>query len=128
MLIVYSSKIQTNEDNVEPVNDTVNDTVNDIVILTEEQVVELSKKAGMMEAEQIDEKINPTPEDLVRLEEALKNLEGKSKIEEPVETTETTKYFVDDEEIVVEDESTILTGLPDRTQEKIKRLSYTKNG
>jgi hypothetical protein len=128
MLIVYSSKIQTNEDNVEPVNDTVNDTVNDIVILTEEQVVELSKKAGMMEAEQIDEKINPTPEDLVRLEEALKNLEGKSKIEEPVETTETTKYFVDDEEIVVEDESTMLTGLPDRTQEKIKRLSYTKNG
>jgi hypothetical protein len=81
-----------------------------------------------MEAEQIDEKINPTPEDLVRLEEALKNLEGKSKIEEPVETTETTKYFVDDEEIVVEDESTMLTGLPDRTQEKIKRLSYTKNG
>ena len=120
MLIVYSSKIQTNEDNVEPVSDTV--------ILTEEQVVELSKKAGMMEAEQIDEKINPTPEDLVRLEEALKNLEGKSKIEEPVETTETTKYFVDDEEIVVEDESTMLTGLPDRTQEKIKRLSYTKNG
>jgi hypothetical protein len=128
MLIVYSSKIQTNEDNVEPVNDTVNDTVSDTVILTEEQVVELSKKAGMMEAEQIDEKINPTPEDLVRLEEALKNLEGKSKIEEPVETTETTKYFVDDEEIVVEDESTMLTGLPDRTQEKIKRLSYTKNG
>jgi CCR4-NOT transcriptional regulation complex NOT5 subunit len=128
MLIVYSSKIQTNEDNVEPVNDTVSDTVSDTVILTEEQVVELSKKAGMMEAEQIDEKINPTPEDLVRLEEALKNLEGKSKIEEPVETTETTKYFVDDEEIVVEDESTILTGLPDRTQEKIKRLSYTKNG
>jgi hypothetical protein len=128
MLIVYSSKIQTNEDNVEPVNDTVSDTVSEPVILTEEQVVELSKKAGMMEAEQIDEKINPTPEDLVRLEEALKNLEGKSKIEEPVETTETTKYFVDDEEIVVEDESTILTGLPDRTQEKIKRLSYTKNG
>jgi len=128
MLIVYSSKIQTNEDNVEPVNDTVSDTVSDTVILTEEQVVELSKKAGMMEAEQIDEKINPTPEDLVRLEEALKNLEGKSKIEEPVETKETTKYFVDDEEIVVEDESTMLTGLPDRTQEKIKRLSYTKNG
>ena len=128
MLIVYSSKIQTNEDNVKPVNDTVSDTVSDTVILTEEQLVELSKKAGMMEAEQIDEKINPTPEDLVRLEEALKNLEGKSKIDEPVETTETTKYFVDDEEIVVEDESTMITGLPDRTQEKIKRLSYTKNG
>jgi len=114
MLIVYSSKIQTNEDNIEPVNDTVSDTV----ILTEEEVVELSKKAGMMEAEQVDEKINPTPEDLIRLEEALKNLEEKSKIEEPVETTETTKYFVDDEEVVLGEE---------QTQEKIKRLSYTKN-
>ena len=69
--------------------------------LTEEEVIELSKKAGMIEAEQVEEKINPTPEDLVRLEEALKNLEEKSKIEEPV-----------DEE----------------TQGKIKRLSYTKNG
>ena len=54
MLIVYSSKIQTNEDNVEPVNDTVNDTLNDTVsepvILTEEEVVEISKKAGQVEA------------------------------------------------------------------------------
>ena len=72
----------------------------------------------MMEAEQVEEKINPTPEDLVRLEEALKNLEEKSKIEEPVVTTETTKYFVDDEEVVVDED----------TQGKIKRLSYTKNG
>lgn len=87
MLIVYSSKIQSNED--------------DKVVLTEEEVIELSKKAGMMEAEKVEEKINPTPEDLVRLEEALKNLEEKSKIEEPI-----------DEE----------------TQGKIKRLSYTKNG
>ena len=52
------------------------------------------------------------------LEEALKYLEEKSKIEEPVETTETTKYFVDDEEVVLGEE---------QTQEKIKRLSYTKN-
>jgi hypothetical protein len=114
MLIVYSSKIQTNEDNVEPVNDTVNQPV----VLTEEELIEFSKKAGMMEAEQVEEKINPTPEDLVRLEEALKNLEEKSKIEEPVVTDETTKYFVDDEEVVVDGD----------TQSKIKRLSYTKNG
>ena len=103
MLIVYSSKIQTNEDKV---------------VLTDEELIELSKKAGMMEAEQVEEKINPTPEDLVRLEEALKNLEEKSKIEEPIETTETTKYFVDDEEVVTEE----------GTQGQIKRLSYTKNG
>jgi len=103
MLIVYSSKIQTNEDKV---------------VLTDEELIELSKKAGMMEAEQVEEKINPTPEDLVRLEEALKNLEEKFKIEEPIETTETTKYFVDDEEVVTEEE----------TQGQIKRLIYTKNG
>jgi len=103
MLIVYSSKIQTNEDKV---------------VLTDEELIALSKKAGMMEAEQVEEKINPTPEDLVRLEEALKNLEEKSKIEEPIETTETTKYFVDDEEVVTEE----------GTQGQIKRLIYTKNG
>ena len=131
MLIVYSSKIQTNEDNVEPVNDTVNDTVSDTVgepvILTEEEVVEISKKAGQVEAEQVEEKINPTPEELVRLEEALKNLEEKSKIEEPVVTEETTQYFVDDEEIVVEEPEPTPSALPEETQDKIKRLSYTKN-
>jgi hypothetical protein len=125
MLIVYSSKIQTNEDNVEPVNDTVSDTVNDTVnqpvVLTEEEVVELSKKAGMMEAQQVEEKINPTPEELELLEKALKNLEEKSKIEESVVTEETTQYFVDDEEIVVVVEQ------EEQTQDKIKRLSYTKN-
>jgi hypothetical protein len=120
MLIVYSSKIQTNEDVDEPVNEPV--------VLTEEVITELSKKAGQVEAEQVEEKINPTPEELDLLEKALKNLEEKSKIEEPVETEETTKYFVDDEEIVENKESTMLTGLPEETQEKIKRLSYTKNG
>jgi hypothetical protein len=131
MLIVYSSKIQTNEDNVEPVSDTVSDTVNDTVnqpvVLTEEEVVELSKKAGMMEAEQVEEKINPTPEDLIRLEEALKNLEEKSKIEEPVVTEETTQYFVDDEEIIVSEPEPTPSVLTEETQDKIKRLSYTKN-
>jgi hypothetical protein len=137
MLIVYSSKIQTKEDSIdepvsdtvsEPVSDTVSDTVSEPVVLTEEVITELSKKAGQVEAEVVEEKINPTPEELDLLEKALKNLEEKSKIEEPVETEETTKYFVDDEEIVEEEESTTLPGLPEETQEKIKRLSYTKNG
>ena len=141
MLIVYSSKIQTNEDNVEPVNDTVNDTVSDTVnepvILTEEVIEQLSTDAGKIEFETVEEKINPTPEEISRLEEALILLETKNsentileevinepEIEEPVETQETTKYFVDDEEVVEEKES---TGLPEELQEKIKRLSYTKN-
>jgi len=137
MLIVYSSKIQTNEDNVEPVNDIVNDTVNEPVILTEEVIEQLSTDAGKIEFETVEEKINPTPEEISRLEEALILLETKNsentileevinepEIEEPVETQETTKYFVDDEEVVEEKES---TGLPEELQEKIKRLSYTKN-
>jgi hypothetical protein len=57
----------------------------------------------------------------------LKTLQNKSKIEEPVVTEETTQYFVDDEEIVVDEETTLLTETPENTQEKIKRLSYTKN-
>ena len=141
MLIVYSSKIQTNEDNVEPVNDTVSDTVSDTVnepvVLTEEVIEQLSTDAGKIEFETVEEKINPTPEEISRLEEALILLETKNsentileevinepEIEEPVETQETTKYFVDDEEVVEEKES---TGLPEELQEKIKRLSYTKN-
>ena len=109
------------------VNDTVSDTVSEPVILTEEEVVEISKKAGQVEAEQVEEKINPTPEELVRLEEALKNLEEKSKIEEPVVTEETTQYFVDDEEIIVSELEPTPSVLTEETQDKIKRLSYTKN-
>jgi hypothetical protein len=54
----------------------------------------------------------------------LEEVINEPEIEEPVETQETTKYFVDDEEVVEEKES---TGLPEELQEKIKRLSYTKN-
>jgi len=124
MLIVYSSKIQSNE---EPVSDTVNDTVSEPIVLTEEIIEKLSTDAGKTELENMEEKINPTPEEISRLEDALKTLQNKSKIEEPVVTEETTQYFVDDEEIVVDEETTLLTEAPENTQEKIKRLSYTKN-
>jgi hypothetical protein len=124
MLIVYSSKIQSNE---EPVSDTVSDTVNEPIVLTEEIIEKLSTDAGKTELENMEEKINPTPEEISRLEDALKTLQNKSKIEEPVVTEETTQYFVDDEEIVVDEETTLLTETPENTQEKIKRLSYTKN-
>ena len=107
------------------------------MVLTEEVIEQLSTDAGKIEFETVEEKINPTPEEISRLEEALILLETKNsentileevinepEIEEPVETQETTKYFVDDEEVVEEKES---TGLPEELQEKIKRLSYTKN-
>ena len=123
MLIVYSSKIQTNEDTVDPPSNPTSQPV----VLTEEELVELSKEAGKVEAEQVEEKINPSPEELERLEKALKDLEEKSKIEEPVVTEETTQYFVDDEEIVVEEPEPTPSALPEETQDKIKRLSYTKN-
>jgi uncharacterized protein YoxC len=127
MLIVYSSKIQSNEETVEHVSDTVNDSVNEPIVLTEEIIEKLSTDAGKTELENMEEKINPTPEEISRLEDALKTLQNKSKIEEPVVTEETTQYFVDDEEIVVDEETTLLTETPENTQEKIKRLSYTKN-
>ena len=131
MLIVYSSKIQTKEDTIDPPSDPSSNPPSDPpsqpVVLTEEELVELSKEAGKVEAEQVEEKINPSPEELERLEKALKDLEEKSKIEEPVVTEETTKYFVDDEEIVVEEPEPTPSALPEETQEKIKRLSYTKN-
>jgi hypothetical protein len=123
MLIVYSSKIQSNEETVEPVSDTVSEPI----VLTEEIIEKLSTDAGKTELENMEEKINPTPEEISRLEDALKTLQNKSKIEEPVVTEETTQYFVDDEEIVVDEEITLLTETPENTQEKIKRLSYTKN-
>ena len=128
MLIVYSNKIQTGE-TTEPIIDepVVEPTP---TVLTEEEIIELSKKAGKIEAEEVEEKINPNSEDLQRLEEALKNLQNKSQIEEvveePVETEETTKYFVDDEEVVVE-ETPETSPLPEDTQDKIRRLSYTKD-
>lgn len=131
MLIVYSSKIQTNEDTVDPPSDPPSNISSDPpsqpVVLTEEELVELSKEAGKVEAEQVEEKINPSPEELERLEKALKDLEEKSKIEESVVTEETTQYFVDDEEIVVEEPEPTPSALPEETQDKIKRLSYTKN-
>lgn len=131
MLIVYSSKIQTNEDTVDPPSNPPSNISSDPpsqpVVLTEEELVELSKEAGKVEAEQVEEKINPSPEELERLEKALKDLEEKSKIEEPVVTEETTQYFVDDEEIVVEEPEPTPSALPEETQDKIKRLSYTKN-
>ena len=127
MLIVYSSKIQTNEDTVDPPTNPTSNPPSQPVVLTEEELVELSKEAGKVEAEQVEEKINPSPEELERLEKALKDLEEKSKIEEPVVTEETTQYFVDDEEIVVEEPEPTPSALPEETQDKIKRLSYTKN-
>lgn len=123
MLIVYSSKIQTKEDTIDPPSNPPSQPV----VLTEEELVELSKEAGKVEAEQVEEKINPSPEELERLEKALKDLEEKSKIEEEVETPEPTQYFVDDEAIVVEEPEPTPSVLNEDTQEKIKRLSYTKN-
>lgn len=127
MLIVYSSKIQTKEDEIDPPSNPPSDLTSQPVVLTEEELIELSKEVGKVEAEQVEEKINPSPEELERLEKALKNLEEKSKIEEEVETPEPTQYFVDDEAIVVEEPEPTPSVLNEETQEKIKRLSYTKN-
>ena len=51
----------------------------------------------------------------------------KPTVQEKVETPEPTQYFVDDEAIVVEEPEPTPSVLNEDTQEKIKRLSYTKN-
>ncbi len=61
-----------NEETVEPVSDTVSDTVNEPIVLTEEIIEKLSTDAGKTELENMEEKINPTPEEISRLEDALK--------------------------------------------------------
>ena len=124
MLILYSTKLQNSETvpEVEPIE------------WDEEQLVELSKKVGQQEAERTKTEFVPTEEDLQNIETVLKSFEKKNKESssdvspEPVEevagettTTETTEttYFVDDEEIKLEDETS-------EEQPKIRRLSYSK--
>jgi len=139
MLIVYSNKIKGDDVVIEeqpPID------------LTEEQIEELSKKVGQQEAQRVNTEFIPTEEDLQNIESVLKSFEKKNEVVEPevesvevvepevtniVEeqipqtedvntddnlTTETT-YFVDDEEIKVEEQTT-------EEQPKIRRLNYSK--
>lgn len=62
MLIVYSSKIQSGETS-EPKKVSVKD------------LDKISKEAGKIEAKKTKEKINPTPEEIQKIEEVLVNLE-----------------------------------------------------
>lgn len=140
MLIIYSSKTQESSD-TEVVSEPIN--------LTEEQLVELSKKVGQQEAERTKTEFVPSEEDLQNIETVLKSFEKKDEVspsddvvsnteeqiqEEPTinvivedqvvseptttETTETT-YFVDDEEIKIEEKT-------NEEQPQIRRLSYSK--
>jgi hypothetical protein len=133
MLIVYSNKIKENDEVVEEAKP---------LELTEEQIVELSKKVGQQEAQRTNSEFIPTEEDLQNIETVLKSFEKNNEVvpsevvnsEETIEptvsvpvegvenngtTTETT-YFVDDEEVKVEETT------HEEEQPKIKRLSYSK--
>jgi len=140
MLIIYSSKVQEGSD-TEVISEPIN--------LTEEQLVELSKKVGQQEAERTKTEFVPSEEDLQNIETVLKSFDKKDEVnpsddvvseveeqiqEEPTinvivedqvvnestttETTETT-YFVDDEEIKIEE-------ITNEEQPQIRRLSYSK--
>ena len=83
MLIVYSNKLQTTE----------------IPKSTELDLDEISKEAGKVEAKiEVEEKINPTPEELLEMEKRLNELQSR-----PLS------------QIVKED------------NDGVRRLSYTKN-
>ena len=112
-------------------------------------MVELSKKVGQQEAERTKTEFVPSEEDLQNIETVLKSFDKKDEVnpsdgvvseveeqiqEEPTinvivedqvvnestttETTETT-YFVDDEEIKIEE-------ITNEEQPQIRRLSYSK--
>jgi hypothetical protein len=83
MLIVYSNKLQLEKENdVKP----------------EINVDEISKKVGMIESEEVVEKINPTEDELREMEEKLNELQNKP-----------------------------LSQIIKNDQDQVRRLSYTKN-
>jgi hypothetical protein len=139
MLIVYSNKLKSGETTKEEVEEE--ETIKPME-LTEEQIIEISKKVGQQEAEKEKNHFVPTEEDLQNIEQVLKSFE-KEKVEETevveqiqeeliteekteevednLTTEETTEaYFVDDEEIKIEEPPT------EEEQPKIKRLTYSK--
>jgi hypothetical protein len=83
MLIVYSNKLQLEKEND---------------IKPEINVDEISKKVGMIESEEVVEKINPTEDELREMEEKLNELQNKP-----------------------------LSQIIKNDQDQVRRLSYTKN-
>lgn len=104
MLIVYSNKIKDIDDSV---------SVNS---LTEEEIEEISKQAGIKEKEK-DEKVKPyvpTQEDLEKLQQFVEHTSNQQTKEQETPTpTPEPLYFVDDEPVVSEN--------------KLNRLVYKKN-
>jgi len=139
MLIVYSNKINGGEEQIEEQKP---------IELTEEQIEELSKKVGQQEAQRVNTEFVPTEEDLQNIETVLKSFEKKDEVvesedknvdfvksevvddneekkpptEETIEnnsTIDVATYYVDDEEIKVQEETK-------EEQPKIRRLNYSK--
>jgi hypothetical protein len=139
MLIVYSNKIKGGEEQIEEQKP---------IELTEEQIEELSKKVGQQEAQRVNTEFVPTEEDLQNIETVLKSFEKKDEVvesedknvdfvksevvddneekkpptEETIEnnsTIDVATYYVDDEEIKVQEETK-------EEQPKIRRLNYSK--
>ena len=99
--------------------------------LTEEEIIELSKKFGKEEYERVKtEKYTPTEEEIDRIEEALNSYEGPSEVINPAEPIKPTE-----EEIVKIQEvlnktkplDVIVEDVNNNEEESgIKRLRYTK--
>ncbi len=106
------------------------------VELSEEEVIELSKKIGKEEYEKLkDEKYTPTEEEIEKIENALKNYNGPTEVinnsqpiqptEEDLEKIEKVLEMMKPLEVKVEDVSEDENSESD-TESQIKRLRYTK--
>lgn len=86
MLIVYSSRTSIGSEIVNPVEElpTQNTVEEKPQILSEEELIEISRQVGKQEAQETSEKINPSEEDLQQIQTVLESLVPIQE-EQPVE-------------------------------------------
>lgn len=86
MLIVYSSRTSIGSDIENPVDEIPTQDISheEPQILSEEELIEISRQVGKQEAEEIPEKINPSEEDLQQIQTLLESLVPIQE-EQPVE-------------------------------------------
>lgn len=86
MLIVYSSRTSIGSEIVNPVEELpTQDTLEEKPqILSEEELIEISRQVGRQEAQETTEKINPSEEDLQQIQTVLESLVPIQE-EQPVE-------------------------------------------
>jgi hypothetical protein len=99
--------------------------------MTEEEIIELSKKIGKEEFEKVkEEKYTPTEEEINKMEDILKNYNGPTEVinnSQPIQPTE--EDLLKMQEVLDKmrpEEITIEEVIDESSEPEIKRLRYTK--